>query len=123
MGARSASRRSANPSLGGYRTLDTRLREVREVRRFESADDLAVLLPPDLPSRFTTADLATRAAISRDHARRMAFCLRALELSREVADRDVTTPRGKIVASWTRGQSSRMKLVQVTFIPSCVRTF
>lgn len=79
--------RLQEPARRGWRRLrnvDTRLLDVREVRRFEDAEDLAALLPDDLPPRFTTADLATRAGVSRDLAQRMAFCYRALEVITEV---------------------------------------
>jgi len=63
-----------------YHTVDRKLREVLDVHRFDDVGDLAALLPVDLPTRFTTADLAAAAGISRDLAQRMAFCLRALEI-------------------------------------------
>ena len=78
----------ANPRArrgrGGYRTLDRELREVLGVRRFESVDDLAELLPDGLPREFTTADIATGSSVSRNMAQRMAFCLRRLEAISEV---------------------------------------
>jgi hypothetical protein len=70
----------ARRGRGGFRTLDRQLRDVREVRRFRTPADLAALLPAELPPRFTTADLAAAAGISRHLAQQMAFCLRALEL-------------------------------------------
>lgn len=76
--------RRARRGRGGYRTIDRELREVLEVRRFHDTDDLAELLPPDLPDEFTTADIASRAGVSRDLAQRMAFCFRALEVIGEV---------------------------------------
>jgi hypothetical protein len=69
---------------GGFRTIDRQLREVLEIRRFAGTDDLAELLPASLPSEFTTADIATRAHVSRDVAQRMAFCFRALDVITEV---------------------------------------
>jgi hypothetical protein len=64
---------------GGWRTVDRRLRDIEAHRRFESADDLAAMLPPDLPELFTTADMADRADYNRDTARKLAYCLRALD--------------------------------------------
>jgi hypothetical protein len=69
---------------GGFRTTDRQLREVLEIRRFAGTDDLAALLPVGLPPEFTTADIATRAQVSRDLAQRMAFCFRALNVIKEV---------------------------------------
>ena len=64
---------------GGYRTVDRQVEEIVERRRFSSPDDLADLLPPDLPDEFTTADIATGLGCGRDLAQKMAFCLRAAE--------------------------------------------
>jgi hypothetical protein len=47
---------------------------------FTSADDLAGLLPHDLPEPFTTADLAERLIAPRRLAQQMAFCLRQIEV-------------------------------------------
>ncbi len=74
----------ARRGRGGYRTCDRLLREVLEVRRFADTADLTELLPANLPSEFTTADIAARAGISRPVAQRMAFCFRALEVITEV---------------------------------------
>lgn len=68
----------------GYRTSDRQLRQVLDVRRFRSTADLATLLPDDLPSEFTTADIAAGARVPRDLAQKMAFCFRALEVISEV---------------------------------------
>ena len=65
---------------GGFRTVERRLQQIEDIRRFKNTRDLAALLPTDLPAEFTTADLAKGAGISRDCAQRMAFCLRALEV-------------------------------------------
>lgn len=64
--------------LGGWRTVDRSLRSVVERTLLESADDLVRLVPPGLPNPFTTRDLSERAAIPRELAQRMAYCLRAL---------------------------------------------
>lgn len=70
----------ARRGRGGYRTTDRELRDVLEVRHFAGTEDLAALLPPNLPAGFTTADIARGANVSRDVAQRMAFCFRALEV-------------------------------------------
>jgi hypothetical protein len=41
-------------------------------------EDAAALLPPGLPDRFDTAELAEAAGISRRLAQQMAYCLRAM---------------------------------------------
>jgi len=67
------------------RRTDLQLREVLGVRRFDAPADLVDLLPADLPPRFTTADLAAAAGVSRDLAQRVTYCLRALDLVSEVS--------------------------------------
>lgn len=65
---------------GGWRTVDRSLREVRAQHRFDTVADLLALVPPGLPARFTTADLARAAGTTIDRARKMAYCLRANDL-------------------------------------------
>lgn len=71
----------ADPAMrrnrGGWRTVDRRLRSIRNRLRFDGVADLAALVPGGLPERFTTAHLAEAADIPRDRAQRMAYCLRA----------------------------------------------
>jgi len=63
---------------GGWRTVDRSIRSVIERHTFTSIADLIALVPAGLPTPFTTADLADRAAISRQLAQQMAYCLRAV---------------------------------------------
>lgn len=67
----------ARRGRGGWVSVDRRLREVISWHRFESRHDLAALLPDDLPTPFTTADIAPQAG-SRTSAQRLAYCLRQL---------------------------------------------
>ncbi len=62
---------------GGYRTVDRHLEEIVDVRRFSSIDDVAALAPDDLPSEFTTADIAERSDMSREAAQKLCYCLTA----------------------------------------------
>ena len=62
---------------GGWRTVDRRLGTVIERRRFDRVADLVNLLPADLPSELTTADLALEASLTRSQAQKMAYCFRA----------------------------------------------
>ncbi len=64
---------------GGWRTTDKTLRSVESRHRFCSTDDLVAMLPADLPSRFTTADIAATGEMGRDAAQKLTYCLRALE--------------------------------------------
>lgn len=57
-----------------------RLVEVVDHRTYESPGDLAALLPGDLPSRFTTADIADAVGCRRRIAQQMAYCLRHLDV-------------------------------------------
>jgi hypothetical protein len=60
----------------GWVIVERRLVNVIEGHVFETATELARLLPEDLPHAFTTADLAERLGIARDLAQKMAYCLR-----------------------------------------------
>lgn len=71
----------------GWVTHERRLLAVVEQRLFETPADLASLLPPDLPDWFTTADLAAALGRPRRLAQQMAYCLRALDVIREVGKR------------------------------------
>lgn len=77
--ARQRRRRSKN-----YRVLDRRLVHVVESRRFDTAGDLAKLLPEDLPASFTTLDLAEQLNVPRWLAQKMAYCLRRIEAIEDV---------------------------------------
>lgn len=80
----------ADPTMrrrrGGWRTTDRRLVGIEGVERYSSMAELGELIPSDLPERFTTADIAQGAGISRDIAQRMAYCFKAAEVF-EVMDR------------------------------------
>ena len=60
----------------GYTVADRRLIAVRSRHVFQTASDLARLLPPGLDAQFTTADIARLARIPRWLAQKMAYCLR-----------------------------------------------
>ena len=78
---------TARRGLGGWRTVDRRLRAIVDRQRFDSPADLLGLVPASLPPVFTTADLATAAAIPRRLAQAMAYCLRHNELLVELERR------------------------------------
>lgn len=62
----------------GWVIHERRLRRVMAQHTFTSAPDLLALLPPNLPTPFTTADLAGQAAMPRRLAQRMVYCLREM---------------------------------------------
>ena len=68
----------------GWVTQERRLVEVVDTVRIDEPDDLAALLPDDLPPEFTTADLAAALRRPRRLAQQMAYCLRRLGLVEEV---------------------------------------
>jgi len=74
----------------GWVITGHRLVAVLEQRQFRGRDDLAALLPNNLPEPFDTADLADALGRGRRLAQRMAYCLRKM---------GALTPVGK------RGQS------------------
>jgi hypothetical protein len=62
----------------GWVVAGRSLRSVESSVRLGGPADAARLLPPGLPRRFDTAELAEAAAIERRLAQQMAYCLRAL---------------------------------------------
>ncbi len=71
---------TARRNRGGFRTRDRVLRELHGTERFATSSDLLRLVPEGLPAIFTTADLASKAGISRASAQQMAYCFRPLGL-------------------------------------------
>ena len=61
-----------------WRKVERRLLEVVGERTFAEVGDLQRALPPDLPSPFTTADLASAGQLPRWLAQKMAYCLRRM---------------------------------------------
>lgn len=83
-------RRYAGPHawrLHGWVVVERRLLDVVARHRFNSPADLGALLPPDLPSPFTTADLAEALDQSRRLAQQMAYCLRKVGVITKVGRR------------------------------------
>jgi hypothetical protein len=64
----------------GWVIEERRLLQVSERHLFQTPTDLAALLPPTLPTPFTTAQLAAAVHIPRRLAQQMAYCLRHWEL-------------------------------------------
>lgn len=60
----------------GYRVEDRTLTSLGERLRLATADDLFSMLSPELPTHFTTADIARTSEIPRWLAQKMAYCLR-----------------------------------------------
>lgn len=73
-----------------YRTLDRSLRSVVGTVRLCTPADLCRLLPGDLPTEFTTADLAEQAGVERWLAQKAAYCLRHTDAA-EIVDRQGNT--------------------------------
>lgn len=80
--------REHDPTLrrrrGGWRVVDRRMRTLVDRHEYRNVEDLLALLPDGLSEVFTTADLATTAAISRRRAQQMAYCLRHTDAVVEV---------------------------------------
>jgi hypothetical protein len=62
-----------------YRVADRLLTSVEHRHELHTVHDLRSLLPADLPTSFTTEDLAKSAAIPRWLAQKVAYCLRKCE--------------------------------------------
>ena len=60
----------------GWTVLERRLIDVVDTLMISGPEDLADLLPADLPDPFTTEDLATALGRTRRAAQQMAYCLR-----------------------------------------------
>lgn len=71
----------------GWVVCERRLVEVVERRLFRSPEEVAGLLPADLPQRFTTADIAEACGIRRRLAQRMAYCLRKMEAIERIGNK------------------------------------
>lgn len=71
----------------GWVTEHRRLLDVVERHLFETPGDIARLLPDGLADPFTTGDLATALGRPRRLAQQMAYCLRALDVIRQVGKR------------------------------------
>ena len=76
--------RSYDPKRGwrrhGWVTQERRLLHVVSQLRFNSPSDFARLIPSQLPTSFSTADLAQALGRSRRFAQRVAYCLRKMDL-------------------------------------------
>jgi hypothetical protein len=64
----------------GWAVIERRLVSVIGTVPIRGVGDLAMLLPPGLPDRFTTGELATRLGRSTRIAQQMAYCLRLAEV-------------------------------------------
>ncbi len=64
----------------GWTLEERRLIDVVDTLLISDADDLAALLPTELPEPFTTADLALKLGRSRRAAQQMAYCLRIADV-------------------------------------------
>lgn len=67
-----------------YRVEDRQLRAVLSSTILRTADDLWGLIPGDVPSPFTTANLAESASVPRWQAQKIAYCLRLAGAAVEV---------------------------------------
>lgn len=70
-----------------FEVEDRRLVRIESISQFRSSRDLQSLLPPNLPSRFDTAELAQGLSIPRWQAQRIAYVLRKTGSAREVGKR------------------------------------
>lgn len=64
----------------GWSIFDRRLVEVVDRAVFQTPADFQDLLPPGLPAPFTTRDLARAAGLPLYLARKMAYCLREMDM-------------------------------------------
>ncbi len=76
----------ARRGRGGWRVVNRDLDDIIEVVELRNPDDLEQWIPDGLPKVFGTGDLARCGGFSREQARKLAYCLRALDRF-EVLDR------------------------------------
>ena len=68
----------------GYRVEDRKLTSLGKRLQLATVDDLLAMLSPQLPTPFTTADLARTSEVPRWLAQKMAYCLRKTNATRIV---------------------------------------
>lgn len=68
----------------GYRVEDRKLTSLGKRLHLATVDDLLAMLSPQLPTPFTTADLARTSEVPRWLAQKMAYCLRKTNATRIV---------------------------------------
>ncbi len=79
---------NARRGRGGYRTLDRKLETIDSTMRLESMSDVASqFVPAELPTPFSTSDLAVAAGVTRTVAQKMTYCFR---LSGQIIEVDRT---------------------------------
>lgn len=64
----------------GWSLADRRLLNILSVHQFSTPSEFIPLLPPDLPSPFTSRQLANGSHLSMREAQKMIFCLRQMDL-------------------------------------------
>ena len=70
-----------------FQVEDRKLISVDAVHSFRKADEFARLLPGDIPSRFTTAELSIALDVARWDAQKIAYCLRNVGAIKQVGKR------------------------------------
>jgi hypothetical protein len=84
-------------------THERRLLHVMEEHFFENPEDMAFLIPANLPDMFTTADLANALNMSRRFARKMAYCLDRMNLLTRIGKRGNAKVYGRSKPVWRGG--------------------
>ncbi len=72
----------------GWETVERRLISIVEQQVYDKPEDMRAFLAPDLPEKFTTADLAECLEIPRWLAQKMAYCLRKMNVIEWVGKRN-----------------------------------
>lgn len=93
----------------GYKVEQRSLREVTDRMTLQTPADLLAMLPDDLPTPFTTADVASLAGIPRWLAQKAAYCLRmtgAVDTAGKVGNAILYRPRRKPRRKRKRGKAA-----------------
>jgi hypothetical protein len=72
---------------GGWVTDERRLIDVIERYHFQTPREIWSLIPANLAEEFTTSDLAAVMQINKRFAQRVAYCLRAMDVIRQIGKR------------------------------------
>jgi len=68
----------------GWVTVERQLLDVLKTHMFNKPNDLADLLPEELPDQFTTRDISHQGKIPRWLAQKMAYCLRGMGVIEQI---------------------------------------
>jgi hypothetical protein len=79
--------KNSNWRRRGWRTEERHLLDVVKQYLFDTPSDLWQLIPPELPTEFTTSDLTSDMGLNKRTAQQVAYCLRKMEVTARIGKR------------------------------------